>query len=186
MLLHRAILIFSILILNYFCASAQKTGIAYWDLDHLYDTVPALFYNDTDYTPDGRLAWDSARYRRKIVNTAAVIDSMRLPLVALWGVENEAVVRDIVAACEGDYSYLHRTLNFGAEHLDHGVFAVGVIFRTYFRGDREARGDGDADEVHLREVGTLATEQFTHFAVAFGFLVAEGVDPFYVCHNFFG
>ena len=33
-------------------AHAQpRTGIVYWDLDHLYDTVPALFYNDTDYTP---------------------------------------------------------------------------------------------------------------------------------------
>ena len=29
-------------------------------------------------------------YRRKIRHTAAVIDSMRMPLVALWGVENEA------------------------------------------------------------------------------------------------
>ena len=78
----------------------------------------------------------------------------------------------------------HRLLHFGTEHLDHGVLAVGVIFGTYFRGDREARGDGDADEVHLREVRTLAAEQLTHFAVAFGFLVAEGVDSFNVCHNF--
>ena len=61
---------------------------------------------------------------------------------------------------------------------------MGVIFGTYFRGDREARGDGDADEVHLREVRTLAAEQLTHFAVAFGFLVAEGIDSFNVCHNF--
>ena len=66
-------------------AHAQpRTGIVYWDLDHLYDTVPALFYNDTDYTPSGRLAWDTERYRRKIRHTAAVIDSMRMPLVALW------------------------------------------------------------------------------------------------------
>ena len=36
---------------------------------------------------------------------------MRMPLVALWSVENEAVVRDIAAACRGDYSYLHQTLN---------------------------------------------------------------------------
>ena len=68
-------------------AHAQpRTGIVYWDLDHLYDTVPALFYNDTDYTPSGRLAWDTERYRRKIRHTAAVIDSMRMPLVALWSV----------------------------------------------------------------------------------------------------
>ena len=67
-------------------------------------TIPALFYDDSDYTPGGRLAWDTERYRRKIARTAAVIDSMRMPLVALWSVENEAVVRDIAAACRGDYS----------------------------------------------------------------------------------
>ena len=82
------------------------------------------------------------------------------------------------------FDIFHRLLHFGTEHLDYGLLAVGVIFGTYFRGDREARGDGDADEVHLREVRTLAAEQLTHFAVAFGFLVAEGIDSFNVCHNF--
>lgn len=107
-------------------AHAQpRTGIVYWDLDHLYDTVPALFYNDTDYTPSGRLAWDTERYRRKIRHTAAVIDSMRMPLVALWGVENEAVVRDIAAACKSDYSYLHRTLN----SLDGHGFRTALLGR---------------------------------------------------------
>lgn len=91
-------------------ARAQRQpalGIAFYDLDGLYDTIPALFYDDSDHTPRGRLAWDSERYRRKIAHTAAVIDSMGLPLVALYGVENEAVVRDLSAACRGDYSYLH-------------------------------------------------------------------------------
>ena len=78
----------------------------------------------------------------------------------------------------------HRLFDFRTEHLDDRFLAVGVKFRTYFRGNREARGNGDADEVHLCEVGTLAAEQFTHFAVAFGFLVTEGVDSFNVCHNF--
>ena len=36
------------------CALAQpRIGIAYCDLDHLYDTIPALFYDDSDYTPGG-------------------------------------------------------------------------------------------------------------------------------------
>lgn len=86
-------------------------GIAFYDVDRIYDTVPALFYDDSDYTPDGRYAWNTERYERKIRNTAAVIDSMGLDIVALWGVENEQVIRDLVAACSGEYSYLHRTLN---------------------------------------------------------------------------
>ena len=59
-------------------ARAQRQpalGIAFYDLDGLYDTIPALFYDDSDHTPRGRLAWDSERYRRKIAHTAAVIDS---------------------------------------------------------------------------------------------------------------
>ncbi len=84
---------------------------AYYDLDRLYDTIPSPFYNDSDYTPAGRYAWDSRRYVRKIRDAAAVIDSLGLPLVALYGVENEQVARDLSAACAGDYVYLHRTLN---------------------------------------------------------------------------
>ena len=86
-------------------------GIAYLDADHLYDTVPSPFYDDSDYTPQGPLRWNTARYRRKTARTAALIDSLGLPVVALWSVENEQVVRDIAAACQGDYTYLHRTLN---------------------------------------------------------------------------
>ncbi len=86
-------------------------AVAYYDVDRLYDTLPSPFYNDDDYTPQGLYRWDTERYRRKIENTAAVIDSLALPVVGLWGVENEAVVRDLSAACHGDYSYIHRTLN---------------------------------------------------------------------------
>ena len=97
-----SILNFSFLTLSCFCAAAQKpVGVAYYDVDRIYDTVPALFYDDSDYTPEGRLGWTSERYTRKIRNTAAVIDSMGLEIVALWGVENEQVVRDLSAACRG-------------------------------------------------------------------------------------
>lgn len=102
-------------------------GIAYYDLDHLYDTLPALFYNDEAHTPEGRLHWNTERYARKIRNTAAVIDSMALPIVALWGVENEEVARDIAAACEGDYSYLHRTLN-SLDGMDFALLYFADVF----------------------------------------------------------
>ena len=51
---------------------------------------------------------------------------MGLEIVALWGVENEAVVRDLVTSCRGDYSYIHRTLNT----LD------GMDFALLYYGDR--------------------------------------------------
>lgn len=108
-------------------AARQPVGIAYWDLDRFYDTIPSPFYNDDDHTPGGRLHWTADRYARKVRNTAAVIDSMALPIVALWGVENEAVVRDIAAACRGDYSYLHCTLN-ALDGLDFALLYYGDLF----------------------------------------------------------
>ena len=105
----------------------RPVGIAFYDVDRIYDTLPALFYDDADYTPEGRLHWTAERYARKIRNTAAVIDSMALPLVALWGVENEQVVRDIAAACRGEYSYLHRTLN-SLDGMDFALLYYGDLF----------------------------------------------------------
>ncbi len=92
--------------------SAQpRVGFAYYDVDRAYDTTSSAFYDDSDFTPEGRNLWTTERYSHKIKGVAAVIDSMALPIVALYGVENEAVVRDIVRECKGDYSYIHRTLN---------------------------------------------------------------------------
>ena len=126
-------LITSVLLCAGCCAALgqRPVGIAFYDVDRIYDTLPALFYDDADYTPEGRLRWTSERYTRKIRNTAAVIDSMALPLVALWGVENEQVVRDIAAACEGEYSYLHRTLN-SLDGMDFALLYYGdLFFPTY-------------------------------------------------------
>ena len=46
-------------------------GFAYYDLDRLYDTIPSLFYDDTDYTPEGRLCWTDERYRTKVERAGA-------------------------------------------------------------------------------------------------------------------
>lgn len=104
----------------------QRVGFAYYDIDRLYDTIPSLFYDDADYTPEGRLRWDDARYRTKITLTAEVIDELSMPLVGLYNVENEQVVKDIVQACGQPYSYVHRTLN----SLD------GMDFTLLYFGDR--------------------------------------------------
>lgn len=104
-----------------------RLGVAFYDTDHLYDTVPALFYNDEKYTPDGDLHWTAARYDRKIAAIASVIDSLGMPLVGLAGVENEQVVRDLAARCTAPYCYLHRTLNT-LDGLDLALLYYGDLF----------------------------------------------------------
>ena len=98
-------------------AAQSVIGVAFYDVDAMYDTIPSSSYDDRDYTPQGRRAWGEERYRRKVEHTAAVIDSMGMDVVALYGVENEQVVRDIAMACKSDYTYLHREQN-GSSGLD--------------------------------------------------------------------
>lgn len=121
------LLILSVALFCVHTVSAQRIGMAYWDADHLYDTLPSPFYDDSDYLPCGALKWDTERYLRKVEQTAGVIDSLSLPFVALWGVENEEVVRDIASRCKGDYTYLHRTLN-SLDGLDFALLYYGDIF----------------------------------------------------------
>ena len=111
-------------------ASAQSggvVGVAYYDVDAIYDTIPSRFYNDKNYTPEGRYKWDSQRYRQKDEHIAQGIDSLHMPIVALYGVENEEVVRDITATVREDYAYIHRTQDFSLG-LDFALLYYGDVF----------------------------------------------------------
>ena len=92
------------------------------------------------------------------------------------GLVTEAHVRELL-------DVFHRTLHFGAQQLDDLILSVSVILRTYLRRDRKARGNGNADEIHLGQIGTLTAQQLAHLAISFGGLVAEGINTFYICHN---
>ena len=105
-------LIFSAITLVTAAQQQGLLGVGFYDVEKLYDTIPSRFYNDNDYTPEGRLRWNSERYRNKIRHTAQVIDSMNLHVIALCGVENEQVVRDIVMECKSDYAFIHRTNDY--------------------------------------------------------------------------
>ncbi|MCH5330654.1 MAG: hypothetical protein J1E04_06760 [Alistipes sp.] len=91
-------------------SSAQPSlGFALCNAGLLRDTLPSLFYNDSAWTPEGAMGWNSERYERKTMQTAALLDSLGMPVAALFGAENESVVRDVVSRCESEYSYVHRT-----------------------------------------------------------------------------
>ncbi len=136
------------------CAHAESNfpiGLTYWDVGSCYDTIPSNFYDDSNYTPQGRYGWNTVRYQTKIQHIASVIDSMRMPLVALFGVENEEVVRDIVTTSKIDYSYLHRTID-GRDGLDFALLYFGDLFfidyvrtfygRIYIEGTIDSRRIG--------------------------------------------
>ncbi|MFI3278576.1 MAG: hypothetical protein SNH13_06845 [Rikenellaceae bacterium] len=100
----------TILISALHACRASTIGFAYWDLDALHDTTPSLFHNDSDYTPKGRLNWSKQRYDDKIQGVASILDSLKMPIIAIAGVESEEVARDIVRTTSLGYNYIHRTL----------------------------------------------------------------------------
>ncbi len=87
----RSIFALCALLLSLLFASAEgrELGIAYLNTGHVHSV-------------------DSAAIERVV----RVVDSMRMPLVALFGVENEAAAREIAQRSESDYSYLHRTMDY--------------------------------------------------------------------------
>ncbi len=129
-----------------FAVRAQPLqGVAFYDVDRLYDTVPSPFGRDRQFLPQGQMRWTGERYRRKVMQTAAVIDSLGLPLVALYGVENESVVRDVAAACTGDYVYLFRTTDSYS----------GLDFALLYFGDRFFPDRVDAGHFWMTVAGEL-------------------------------
>lgn len=118
---------FGLLVAGFAVRAQPLQGIAFYDVDRLYDTVPSPFGRDRQFLPQGQMRWTGERYRRKVAQTAAAIDSLGLPLVALYGVENESVVRDVAAACTGDYVYLFRTTD-SYDGLDFALLYFGDRF----------------------------------------------------------
>ena len=139
------------------CSLVQATaqngfGVAYYDVDKFYDTIPSKFYDDRAYTPDGRMRWNTERYRRKVENTARVIDSMAMPVVVLYGVESEDVVRDIVQASGEDYTYIHRTQDYN-NGLDFAVLYFADKFFvdkvTPWRGALCVEGEAEGQKLAI-------------------------------------
>ncbi len=95
-----------------FCGVVLGGGpvrVGFYNAENLFDTVRNPLADDGEYTPGGALRWTGDRYRAKVGNIAAVLDSMSLDMVGLCEVENEQVVRDLVTRMATDYNYIHRT-----------------------------------------------------------------------------
>lgn len=124
----RALATIFAIILSVVAASAQRPPVVmFYNVESLYDTIPSLFYNDSDYTPKGALRWNSERYQNKLHSLASVIDSVAAEIVALAEVENEGVVRDLVMTLSTDYNYIHRTSN-DARGMDLAILYKGDKF----------------------------------------------------------
>ena len=119
----RNLIILIILLSTYSVEAQNRHSIAFYNVESLYDTLPSPFYDDTDYTPNGRLRWNAERYRSKIENICKVIDTLQSDVVVLAEVENEEVVRDLVVGMCTDYNYIHRNTR------DHRGMDIALLYK---------------------------------------------------------
>ncbi len=84
-------------------ASYKVAAIGFYNLENLFDTIPSVNTNDSEYLPGGRMAWNTYKYTNKQANMAKVIALLATETspdgVALLGVaevENRKVLEDLV------------------------------------------------------------------------------------------
>ena len=86
----------------------QAVGIAYYNLENLFDTIPNNpLGRDLEYTPGGTRQWDSRKYENKLHNMATAISSftsrltpMGPAVIGVSEIENITVLQDLVAQPE--------------------------------------------------------------------------------------
>lgn len=79
-------------------------GVAFYNLENLFDTIHDAGKNDYEYLPDGVNKWTGMKYKAKLHNMAKVISELctdKLPggpaVVGLSEVENDRVLTDLLA-----------------------------------------------------------------------------------------
>ena len=97
--------------------------------------------------------------------------------------EEQRVV-DVAKAVAHQFFNVEQALfNVVAQQLYHFLFSDFVIFVANVGRDGEARGYGNADQVHLGQVGSFAAQKISHVGPPFGLTVSERVNSFLVLHR---
>lgn len=86
-------------------AQYRVFGVAFYNLENLFDTINANGTYDLEFSPAGSRQWDSRKYWSKINRMASVIEAMTTPVTPLGPavigvseIENESVLLDLVNA----------------------------------------------------------------------------------------
>lgn len=95
-----------------FCAVAQKSdkkvmvlGVAFYNLENLFDTINANGSYDLEFSPNGARQWNGDKYWKKIRNMSYVISQMTTKttpmgpaIIGVSEIENKSVLDDLVRA----------------------------------------------------------------------------------------
>ena len=82
-------------------------GVAFYNLENLFDTKRDTTINDVEYTPAGANAWDENKYSNKLKNMSFVLNQLGgkyLPqgpaVIGVAEIENRGVLEDLTASGE--------------------------------------------------------------------------------------
>lgn len=122
--MRKTITLFALLLLFSIAAGAQGTGkkyslygVAFYNLENLFDTLHDAGKNDYEYLPDGTNRWGKMKYEAKLKNMSAVLSQLctdKLPkgpaVVGLAEVENDRCLADLLqqpALKERGWKFVH-------------------------------------------------------------------------------
>ena len=78
-------------------------GVAFYNLENLFDTVHDEGKNDYEYLPDGRNKWDEKKYQSKLEHISTVLSllatdkvSEGAAVIGMAEVENRRVLEDLL------------------------------------------------------------------------------------------
>jgi exonuclease III len=102
------------------CAKGKKEqlyGVAFYNLENLFDTRHDEGKKDYEYLPDGRNKWDDEKYQAKLKNMSTVLSMLatdKLPegpaVIGMAEVENNRVLQDLLkqpALADRGYEMIH-------------------------------------------------------------------------------
>lgn len=104
--LEAVIVMFTLVVMNS-CTTGQKAVgsksatavVAFYNVENLFDTIDDPLKMDEDFTPNGKLQWNAARYHEKLNRISEVMDMLPgdLPVfIGLCEIENNSVLQDLV------------------------------------------------------------------------------------------
>jgi predicted extracellular nuclease len=99
-MLKKLLFIIPVAFLLYSCKVEKKEyTVAFYNVENLFDTINDPIKWDDDFTPEGKLKYDSKRYLNKLeklANVLSTIDTVNLPsVIGLCEVENRTVLEDL-------------------------------------------------------------------------------------------
>ena len=85
----------------------QVYGVAFYNLENLFDTINSNGTYDLEFSPEGSRQWNGVKYWAKISNMADVITHMSAPatpngpaIIGVSEIENKTVLDDLVKAVD--------------------------------------------------------------------------------------